>query len=193
MTNVAGSLTEASETVGRRVGEVRRDLGWSVEQLAERCAQAGAPQLTVNALYVIESGRKEKATGRRRRHVTVDELLLLAVALGVAPVDLLVPSTVADDAPVNVAPEVTTTAGAAREWIGGGLLKTAPQSLAELAEAIRFMPKARAEAASVEWFRRHGAEYMLRANKAWEAEQADLQDVDDWWLNAPEQGQDHDK
>lgn len=151
--------------------------------------QVGAPQLTVNTLYVIENGRKERGTGRRRRHVTVDELLILAVALGVTPVDLLVPSATPDDEPFSVAPKVTTTAGTARKWITGGFLKP-PESPAELAAAIRFMPKERAQAVSVEWFRRHGRDYVRAVNAAQAEERHD-----DWWPFGPpdSEGQDHDE
>jgi transcriptional regulator with XRE-family HTH domain len=174
VTNDLG-LSRISETVGRQVTRLRKGLGWSVEQLAERCTQAGAPELTVNAIYVIESGRKDKATGRRRRHVTVDELLTLAVAFGVTPVDLLVPSTVADDEPYHVAPKVAATAGTAREWIGGLFLK-APESPAELAEAIRWMPKSRASAVASEWLRTHHTELMRQTNAAEGQEEGEVDD-----------------
>jgi hypothetical protein len=58
-------------------------------ELAARCAELGAGHLTENVIENIESGRRDKQ-GRRRRDVTVDELLTLAVALNVAPVHLLV-------------------------------------------------------------------------------------------------------
>ena len=75
--------------------------------------------MTVPSLYALESGRKDRATGRRRRTITVDELPVLAAALRVDPVDLLVSPDLADDAPVQLAPGVSTTAATARAWIGG--------------------------------------------------------------------------
>jgi hypothetical protein len=50
----------------------------------------------------IESGRR-KADGKRRREVSVDELVLVAYVLGVPPIHLLVPDE-GSEAPVEVAP-----------------------------------------------------------------------------------------
>lgn len=62
----------------------------SVEDLAAQCAKAGSPELTANAIYAIENGRKKG--GVRTRHVTVDELLALGCALNVSPLILLFPA-----------------------------------------------------------------------------------------------------
>jgi hypothetical protein len=61
----------------------------TVADLAKRCAQLGAQQLTAQALYKLEGQRESKT--RRPRPVSVDELLVLSCALDCAPVDLLVP------------------------------------------------------------------------------------------------------
>jgi transcriptional regulator with XRE-family HTH domain len=79
-----------SDIVGDQVREIRKRLGLSVDELAERCSVAGAPELTANALYLVEGGRRDKE-GRRRRRITVDELLVLAFALDVSPIALLLP------------------------------------------------------------------------------------------------------
>lgn len=68
----------------------RERLGMSREQLAAECARLGAPQLTYAAIVSIELGRRDKA-GKRRRDVSVDELLVLGLALAVPPLLLLVP------------------------------------------------------------------------------------------------------
>jgi hypothetical protein len=78
-----------SDVVAARVREVRTRRGMKVADLAARCAELGAKQLTAQALYKLE-GQRERAD-RRPRPVSVDELLVLAVALDVAPVHLLVP------------------------------------------------------------------------------------------------------
>lgn len=78
----------ASDQVGVRVRDLRRRNGLSVEQLAERCGAAGIP-LSTTALYLIEGGGRGKSTGRERRRVTVDELLVLAKALDVPAFRLL--------------------------------------------------------------------------------------------------------
>jgi transcriptional regulator with XRE-family HTH domain len=82
---------EASETpsdvVGSRLRQLRKQRALSIEQVADLCAEAGAPELTANALYLIEGGRRK--SGRRTRKVTVDELLALGAAFNVSPLTLL--------------------------------------------------------------------------------------------------------
>lgn len=78
----------ASELVAERVKEIRQQRGWSAEQLAARCAELGAPEITRSVIANIETGRRDK-DGRRRRDVTVEELLVLAYALDAYPPDLL--------------------------------------------------------------------------------------------------------
>lgn len=73
--------------------------------------------MTTQAIFNLESGRRKKE-GKRRRHVTVDELLTLAYALGVAPIHLLVPID-GEDSPYAVTPNHRSSATVAREWIRG--------------------------------------------------------------------------
>jgi transcriptional regulator with XRE-family HTH domain len=107
----------ASDMTARRVREVRRRRDLSVAQLAQRCAEVGMSELTDQALYNLEAGRADKR-GRRRRAITVDELLALALALDVAPVHLLIPPD-DDDAPYPVTATRTEPAGAVRDWVRG--------------------------------------------------------------------------
>jgi transcriptional regulator with XRE-family HTH domain len=106
----------ASDMVARRVREVRRRRGLTVAQLAQRCAELGYPDLTDQALYNLEAGRADKR-GRRRRAVTVDELLVLALTLDVAPVHLLVP--LEDDRPYQTTPTRAEQSGPVRDWVRG--------------------------------------------------------------------------
>jgi transcriptional regulator with XRE-family HTH domain len=106
-----------SDAVAARVKQVRKRRDLTVADLAARCAELGAPQLTAQALYKLE-GQRESAT-RRPRPVSVDELLTLALALNVAPVHLLVPPD-DSDAPYQITPAVTATNRfVARGWIRG--------------------------------------------------------------------------
>jgi transcriptional regulator with XRE-family HTH domain len=104
-----------SDVVAARVREVRTRRGLTAEQLATRCQELGA-KLTTQGIYKIETAR-ESAT-RPPRQVTVDELLVLADALDVAPVHLLVPP---DDyeTPYHVTPTVTEANDRVRGWIRG--------------------------------------------------------------------------
>ena len=102
--------------VAARVREVRIKRGLTAAQLAERCAAAGSPQITTQAIYKIE-GQRESST-RPPRRVTVDELLALALALNVAPVHLLVPPD-DSDAPYPVTSSFTESRFSVRAWIRG--------------------------------------------------------------------------
>jgi transcriptional regulator with XRE-family HTH domain len=78
-----------SDVIARRIVAFRKRLDLTRDQLAARCAELGYPELTSPALANIETGRRKD--GRRRRDVTVDELMVLARALKVAPSVLLFP------------------------------------------------------------------------------------------------------
>lgn len=92
MTKAPSGERTPSGVVGARVREVRRLRDWTAAQLAERCADLGAPEITSSVVTDLETGRRDKTTGRRRRNITVDELLVLALALDVAPVHLIAPT-----------------------------------------------------------------------------------------------------
>jgi len=96
------------QALARRVREVRTARGWSAQEVARRCAALGLPGLDRSTIANIESGR--------RRRVGVDELLVLALALGVAPVHLLVPL---DEQWYAVTPDRVTGTSRVREWLRG--------------------------------------------------------------------------
>ncbi|MEU4210011.1 helix-turn-helix transcriptional regulator [Streptomyces sp. NPDC026206] len=115
----------ASEVVAERVQELRKRQGLTAKDLAERCRLIGAPGLTASVIANIESGRPD-LNGRRRRQVTLEEWLILAQALHVAPIHLVVPID-DDHARYELTPETPTPthglnregAGWVREWIKG--------------------------------------------------------------------------
>jgi transcriptional regulator with XRE-family HTH domain len=72
-----------SDVVANRVQQLRKRRGWSARRLAEACAATGSPQLTESVIANIESGRRDEHS-RRRRDVTVDELIAFARALDVS-------------------------------------------------------------------------------------------------------------
>jgi transcriptional regulator with XRE-family HTH domain len=96
--------TTMSDVAATRIRTARKRRGWSAQELADRLAAAGAPELSMFVISNIESGRR-KADGKRRREVTVDELFLIAYVLGVPPIHLLVPAE-ESETPVEVAPNV---------------------------------------------------------------------------------------
>lgn len=111
MTSTSSSTTPSgrvvltpSDAVAARVAEARKRRGWSGGQLAAQCAKAGVSHLTKAVLANIESGRPD-SEGRRRREVSVDELLALASVLDVAPLYLMgFPQDREDDTVVMVSP-----------------------------------------------------------------------------------------
>ena len=74
--------------VARRVKELRKRRGRSAQRLAEVCAATGSPQLSESVIANIESGCRDEH-GRRRRDVTVDEVIGLAAALDMPAIHLL--------------------------------------------------------------------------------------------------------
>ena len=101
--NVSAAAT-MSDIVADRIRTARKRRGWSAQELADRLAAAGAPELSMFVISNIESGRR-KADGKRRRDVSVDELFVIAYVLGVPPIHLLVPAA-ESEIPVEVAPGV---------------------------------------------------------------------------------------
>lgn len=108
-----------SEVLARRLKDLRKRRGWSLQQLAEECAAAGADRLTENAIENIEHGRRDKG-GRRRRDLTVEEWLVLAYVLDVAPIHLLIPIDADESTPYQVVPKGgPSSAIHVRAWIRG--------------------------------------------------------------------------
>src|SRR5580693_5885692 len=70
--------------IGRRIAQRRTALHMSAQQLAERCAGLGMPEITRPVLVKLEHGRREA--------VSTAELAVLAAALDTAPILLLYPS-----------------------------------------------------------------------------------------------------
>lgn len=105
-----------SDLVGSAVRRYRDLHGWTAQQLADECAEAGAPGITAAVLANIETGRRAK-DGQRRRDVTVDEWLVLARALSVPPVLLLLPIGQQDE--VKLVPGVSIHPDLARKWVVG--------------------------------------------------------------------------
>lgn len=94
-------------TIAKRVKELRGRCGWSAAQLGEAVSKHGIKwdRFTVAN---VESGK--------RQNVTVQELYALALALGVAPVNLLVPL---EDEPYQLTPNRVEGADVARAWVRG--------------------------------------------------------------------------
>ncbi|MFF3326107.1 helix-turn-helix domain-containing protein [Streptomyces sp. NPDC002889] len=103
------SLGPAGETLRQNIKRIREGQRITYVELSERLDSVGRP-IPVLGLRRIERGE---------RRVDVDDLLALAYALGVPPVDLLVPGDLTSSEPYSITPEVHTQAGPARAWIRG--------------------------------------------------------------------------
>lgn len=107
-----------SEVVASRVKEIRRRRGMTVAQLAARMEELGMPGLTEQALYNLEAGRPDPR-GRRRRAISIDETVALALALDVLLLDLLAPANDHPDLIISTTGTMTATRVEFRQWARG--------------------------------------------------------------------------
>lgn len=103
------SLGPAGETLRQNIKRIREGQRITYVELSERLESIGRP-IPVLGLRRIERGE---------RRVDVDDLLALAYALGVPPVDLMVPGDLTSSDMYGITPEVEAHAGPARAWIRG--------------------------------------------------------------------------
>lgn len=101
----------ASVVAGRRIREARQRRGWTAEELAERCAGAGAPQISATVITNVETSR------RSTRKVSLEELLILASVLEVTPLQLMLPLGPGER--LEVLPGTGLDALEAVRWIAG--------------------------------------------------------------------------
>lgn len=115
-----------SKTVGEQVRRHRERKGWTQARLSDELAALGEPMDRV-VLTRIEKGT---------RGVTVDEVLLLALALGVSPAHLMMPRATA---PVKLAAEFPAVAGwEALMWLRGASPLLQADGAVEDEEQLRF-------------------------------------------------------
>lgn len=94
-------------TIAQRVKELRGRRGWSAADLGKAASKYGISWDRF-AVSNLENGK--------RQNVTVQELFALALALDVAPTNLLVPL---DDRPYQVTPVRAESADMVRAWVRG--------------------------------------------------------------------------
>lgn len=84
---------QISEAAGARLIDLRERGKLTREAVAEAARSHGAPaSFTAAVLRNIETGRPD-GDGRRRRMISIDELVLLAAALDVSPLELIDPES----------------------------------------------------------------------------------------------------
>lgn len=110
-----GIVAGRTKTEGRRIGaifalrlrEAREARGWRQQDLSDRMGQLGAP-MDRTTLAKIERGKRE---------ARLEEMIALAAALDVAPLNLYMP--IEGDEPVCLAPALAVDPGDARKWARG--------------------------------------------------------------------------
>ncbi|MFD5874069.1 MULTISPECIES: hypothetical protein [Streptomyces] len=80
----------AGDVVAAQIRRHRERLGMNRHDLAAECARLGRPDITYAVIVTIETGRTG-GEGKKRRPVTVDELLVFGLALATPPLLLLLP------------------------------------------------------------------------------------------------------
>lgn len=108
-----GGCPGPSEIVAQRVRELREGRGWSTSDLAARCAFAGMPSLNRAVLANIELGR--------RARVSIDEILVLAYVLDVAPLHLFIPVDDEKTPSVRATAQLCVPPHVMRRWVRGWL------------------------------------------------------------------------
>ncbi len=100
----------SAERVAHNVQQLRHGQNLSLQGLSDRLTDLGQP-ISLGQLSKLE---------RRDRRVDVDDLVALAVALGVSPSRLLLPET-ADPEDVDLTPALRCTSDEAWRWAAGVL------------------------------------------------------------------------
>jgi transcriptional regulator with XRE-family HTH domain len=120
-------MTERSlgASIAAQIRKHRLRKGWSVRRLAEECERLGMPTLTEASLGNIERGQREDAK-RAQRRVLVEELAVLARALGVPPVLLTLP--LGSEPTVQPTPGFSASTWDVAKWWAGDLMSIEPGS-----------------------------------------------------------------
>lgn len=158
------SASKITQCLAAQVRTYRRRQDLTLAQLAEKCAELGAPQLSYSALANIERGATADAK-RKPRDVSLDELAVLARALDVPPVMLLFP--IGTGQRVEITPGFDITAWDAAQWFSGELF-LAPEGSSHFATPVYL-------------YRQH-AEWVDKFIAAPEAEQDKLREATEQML-----------
>lgn len=100
---------EIAAGIGKRVALYRERRKLSAQQTAGRCAELGMPSISRVVITKLENGRREA--------VSVAELLVLAAALDVPPIELLIP--LEDAGKVEILPGARNGTWDAFKWFTG--------------------------------------------------------------------------
>jgi transcriptional regulator with XRE-family HTH domain len=133
------TAARVSDLVAANVQAVRMRHGWSGRELAARCADIGAPELTASVIANIESGRRDP-DGHRRRDLSIDEVLTLSLALDAHPAELLGAAPGWDE--VHLTSEIAAEPGQLAAWLTDetqGIVPSLLGGIAECASCSRYV------------------------------------------------------
>lgn len=120
-----------SDVIGGRIRDLRERAGMSRDDLAAAARDAGAPEaLTGTVIRFLETGRPGK-DGQRTRFFNLDEMMALASALEISPLELLGDQAVlfVGSEPAQACPACAAQAGVLEQTVRVDLAQ-----LGELAE-----------------------------------------------------------
>lgn len=120
----------ASDLAGHRIREFRQRRGWTAKELADRCAEAGAPHITATVITNLETRR------RRTRQITLDELLVLACVLKVPPILLFLPLN--DGERLEITPAISTDPVPSALWLSGLIASPNMPDIADDDQSLRW-------------------------------------------------------
>ncbi|HST24419.1 MAG TPA: helix-turn-helix transcriptional regulator [Gaiellaceae bacterium] len=102
------------EVFADRLKQVRSRKGWTQDRLSAELQRLGHP------LHRVTLAKLERG-GTRSQNVSLQDVLAIAAALGVAPIHLFVPFR--EDEQVAITPQLVRTGANVRAWVRGrGLL-----------------------------------------------------------------------
>jgi len=109
---MTGTHSDSAQTAGewcrRRLAEIRGEQGLSTTDLAHRCAEAGAANITTNVLWNIQTGR---------RSISLDLVLALSAVLNVPPMVLMLPTS--SSTPISITSSIKASTSRVAAWVSG--------------------------------------------------------------------------
>lgn len=140
MTTGRIELSASGRAVAANVKRLRAARGMSLRALSEALGKVGR-SLSQDAINKIENG-SEQGTTKQIRRVDVDDLVALAIALGVSPATLLLPQDARGTAEVTGAGEVEATLAWRWMWCQEPLILPDGEEEADRAQ-VEFMLNSR--------------------------------------------------
>jgi transcriptional regulator with XRE-family HTH domain len=148
---MADRVGPAGRFLAANIQRLRKRSGLTFAELSARTEKIGQP-IAVLGLRRIERGE---------RRVDFDDLLALAIALEVPPVDLMVPALVSDAVPYPIG-NSEYGCDTVHKWVAGGTLEppdpeypwATPKgfpSVEEMSELLQWLPEERRQQVLREW------------------------------------------